>query len=629
MKRFIIYLLFSILTVCFISTSIYASTFFVEIRVVNTTANTYNYYPISSSINNSGLVSTGFISTDGLDIRVKDSNSISLPIMNTTHNILFVPSLVSPNSNSSYIWSVGNPKHIPGDANEDGVIDSLDLAYLERILNNSIPATTSSDTDLNGTVTIADLEMTDAIINGYLPTPTKFDPIIVSSTGGYIFVGDNPITEPAFAINPIWDIKINGYFNTTAGGGKYIIDKAAELSLFVSSTVSGTITADFAGQQLSFTGISSGIHTIEIYCDGTNYGMIIDIDKYNVHIEDYILNYQDVSTVTYYMSYNNGVVVPTNYTMRMCDFDNNGIVTVADRTILQNMIISNQRSVAISTQITNTVNSWYLFENNSTSYVNYYIEEVNYIEVQKYSPTTILSDSTTTITTGGGSGTINLTTSSRTVTGNSTNFTPYMIGGQIKGDIDGVYYSIESVQSTTSLTIITEYLETGGNILDYTLNYYPTAILIDLDGTQNGVITLGHNPTGATYVSAVIGQLTGTSSSSLNTNVISEANMPSGWFGLGAGSVNLPFYGDGTTWGFSKVASEIGWTVQSLYLVMMLATVSAVMFGVALFTGSTALTLGAGAITLGMAVSTTVASGWMVFVFLILGVGIWYLSRQG
>lgn len=111
---------------------------------------------------------------------------------------------------------------------------------------------------------------------------------------------------------------------------------------------------------------------------------------------------------------------------------------------------------------------------------------------------------------------------------------------------------------------------------------------------------------------------------------IQSAVMPSAWYGSGIGAANLPFYGhsDPDGWGFKKVADDTGISVQTLYLMMMLATVSAVMFGVALFTGSVFLTLGAGVITLGMAVSTTVASGWMVFVLIILGGGVWYLSRQ-
>ena len=156
-----------------------------------------------------------------------------------------------------------------------------------------------------------------------------------------------------------------------------------------------------------------------------------------------------------------------------------------------------------------------------------------------------------------------------------------------------------------------------------------------IPGSNNLVITWGTNPTGITITTGTpISYITYLSSIASDVaNTVMPATMPNSWYHV-QGETNskittLPFYGQTGTqgWGFAKVAEDTGIKVQTLYLMMMLATVSAVMFGVALFTGSTLLTLSIGVVTLGMAVSATVASGWMVFVLLIAGVSIWYLSR--
>jgi hypothetical protein len=109
-----------------------------------------------------------------------------------------------------------------------------------------------------------------------------------------------------------------------------------------------------------------------------------------------------------------------------------------------------------------------------------------------------------------------------------------MQGGQIKGDTDGVYYTIQSVNSATELTLNTAYNEIGGSGLSYTLDYYPTATLPNLQDFTNatdGTITFGTN------ISGVIGSGGGGSGGNLipplnpqfgatTTSAIDLANIP-------------------------------------------------------------------------------------------------------
>jgi hypothetical protein len=69
-------------------------------------------------------------------------------------------------------------------------------------------------------------------------TPVASMPIIVG-TGGYITVPDNAALEPANTFS----IVANGYFDTTAGAGKNIINKAGAMQAYVDPVTSGTIDA--------------------------------------------------------------------------------------------------------------------------------------------------------------------------------------------------------------------------------------------------------------------------------------------------------------------------------------------------------------------------------------------------
>jgi hypothetical protein len=131
---------------------------------------------------------------------------------------------------------------------------------------------------------------------------------------------------------------------------------------------------------------------------------------------------------------------------------------------------------------------------NATPYIYYFEETITIISEEPiiyelmYQPETILLTIEDTDT-----GTATFTNGSATVVGDATSWTANMMGGQIKDDTDGVYYTIQSVSSATSLTLTSVYTQTGEEGA-YTLNYYPTATLPDIDETQDGIITFGVNP---------------------------------------------------------------------------------------------------------------------------------------
>jgi hypothetical protein len=140
--------------------------------------------------------------------------------------------------------------------------------------------------------------------------------------------------------------------------------------------------------------------------------------------------------------------------------------------------------------IPSNTNTWYIDEGNVMPWVNYYTETVSGTEKLRFQPETILTNGTSSYT----SGTATFTTSSATVTGAATAWTQSMVGGTIKDNTDGIVYTIHSVESATSLTLSSPYVQTGGSGAAYTLTYYPTATLIDLDNGYNGTIYFGFNP---------------------------------------------------------------------------------------------------------------------------------------
>ena len=161
--------------------------------------------------------------------------------------------------------------------------------------------------------------------------------------------------------------------------------------------------------------------------------------------------------------------------------------------------------------------------------------------------------------------------------------------------------------------------------------YQPTTMisgttLPDREGTaQNGTITWGSN----SDLTVTIGSTTSLASTTSSTgagavaDTVSPATMPEDWYGEGATMGNLPFYEQ-----FSSAAVGMGMPTQSLYLMIMLGTASAVGLGVVLFTGSVLMAMIAAGFVISAGVGTSVLGWWMLFIFVVMAVGIMYLTRQ-
>jgi len=71
----------------------------------------------------------------------------------------------------------------------------------------------------------------------------------VPGYGGYVTTLDSASLEPGANFSAT----LSGYVDTTAGAGKYLLQKASALEVYVSPTVSGNITADILGVVSSTT----------------------------------------------------------------------------------------------------------------------------------------------------------------------------------------------------------------------------------------------------------------------------------------------------------------------------------------------------------------------------------------
>ena len=163
------------------------------------------------------------------------------------------------------------------------------------------------------------------------------------------------------------------------------------------------------------------------------------------------------------------------------------------------------------------------------------------------------------------------------------------------------------------------------------LHYHPATMLIgttvvDETNAYDGTITWGANPAGITVTIGAIESYAGTVSTigaDEIADTIYEATEPSGWFAAGPASTDLFFYDT-----FNSAATDLGVSTQTLYVIIILGLAAAIGASVFIFTGSLIFaTAGVGIVILG-GVSAGVLSVWMLFAFILLGVGVIYIARQ-
>lgn len=138
---------------------------------------------------------------------------------------------------------------------------------------------------------------------------------------------------------------------------------------------------------------------------------------------------------------------------------------------------------------------------------------------------------------------------------------------------------------------------------------------------HNGTITWGTNPAGITISLVPVSNQANLASS----GAIKPASMPNNWFAPGT---TPNFLTAELRQDFTSAASEMGMTEQTLYIMMILAISSAVIFGIILFTGSIMLGIAGGGMIMALGVNMGLVSGWMVFLFILLTIGIYYITHQ-
>lgn len=261
---------------------------------------------------------------------------------------------------------------------------------------------------------------------------------------------------------------------------------------------------------------------------------------------------------------------------------------------------------------------WYCMEDNSIPCMEFLKITVSGTEKLWFEPTSLLlgEDYST--------GTATFTNGSDQVTGSGTTWTTTMTGSAIWSETDLVGHVVESVEDATHLTLTANYSETGGAEHSYAM----TPRIPDRDtsdGIQDGAVTWGSNSSLTVTVGDTYSFASSTASIAEGgvADTMYQADQPGSWYGEGDSVADLPFYD-----AFNTAATNIGMPVQNLYLFVMLGTATALGVGTLVFTGSALIAVAVAAIVLGMGAGTTIISGWMVYTFIIMGIGILYLAKQ-
>jgi len=149
--------------------------------------------------------------------------------------------------------------------------------------------------------------------------------------------------------------------------------------------------------------------------------------------------------------------------------------------------------------------------------------------------------------------------------------------------------------------------------------------VVDRDGTGNGTINWGTNPSCITIrVGSILSNSIPPEGGGNGTMwTVPPGASLTGWFGGCANVANQPFYAT-----FLSAATEMGMPVCSLYIMMMLSVCAAVGLGTLVFTGGIMISGVSVAITMAAAANTSVVPFYLVVVFAVMAISIIYLSRQ-
>ena len=216
-------------------------------------------------------------------------------------------------------------------------------------------------------------------------------------------------------------------------------------------------------------------------------------------------------------------------------------------------------------------------------------------------------------------GTAAFTNGASTVVGTSTAWTSGMVGGLIWNNTDKVWCKILSVTDASHLVLTAAYGSTGGATAAYTM----TPLLPDTTGTYNGSITWGTPPSGLTTsvtgLQTIVTPTPPAGAATAPPTYLSPGSINAGFLGPTAATptepVGLPQYPL-----FHDAATSLGFTTFTLYGVMDLFLAVAIGAAVLILSGS-ALAGAAGVLVVMLIGVGSGALGWAYLILFILMAG--------
>lgn len=551
--------------------------YYLEFTVTDTGGTNRTNVPVLlSSIVGTNLVNTGYIDSDGLDTRLKESTTALEYMLSTTNGVMVIPTLTAYQTRTFRLYMDYAPDNtgFPIIVGESGYVTVTDAAALELGSNFEIEVSGYVDTTQVGS---AILHKPAAFKIYNYADGTIRAAILSSSSTAYYPDGVGDLTNITAVVNAathwgaVGDTDDNDYIRTQSTSYQQDLYTLTDISGVETKTItqvvvtfrinasnSGTTAyakplfkiggTVYEGTEQSVLGVTWGSKT-QTYTTSPATGVAwtpAEINSMQIGVE------LKTSNASYWAQCSQvfvtiDIVDYTHYVEATSITSDDMVVKVAaDGTNMKLYIdgVEKDSDALSGASVTDNANNWILFGGTSVPYVDYYKHTVGGTLIAKYQPASMLTSTT----------------------------------------------------------------------------------LPDLEGAaQNGTITWGANANLTVVVKGITAftSYVPSSGSDAIADTIKPATMPTSWYSDISDIADLPFYST-----FNDKATEMGMPTQTLYVMMMLGTAVAVGLGVLVFTGSVLVAVLVCGVTIAAGVNTGVLSGWMLFIYLIFGVGIMYLARQ-
>ena len=553
--------------------------YYFVINVQDTSGVTRTNVPVLTGVSGNALNSSGYMSANGLDAQAADGTSSSLGYM-------------------------------VGSADFPVVIDTL-------------PA--------NGTVPVW-------LYTGVSPAATSF-PFVVGN-GGFVTVTDNAALEPANNFS----IVASGYLNTTAGASENIVSKSGALQVYVDPSASGTIDAVNSAGIVISSFITTGNNVGNIV--GGAYQMLQNFTTSgsytisSIQIYDYA-NTGSQSTTNFYIyaasgSKPTGGILSSGSLASMTASAWNTITMSSYTLTAGNYVIVATMPAGSGSNYwdwANATGSGFYYSTDSGSTWN---SEGAYSGAYK-----IIANASVSVS-GISSGVHTITCSETTAAGGTLSLqvdsgTPSTITGA--GSVPDTANNW-IIDQNNVMPYVTSYVETVSGVEK--LKFQPNTIvsgttLVDLDGTQNGVITFGANSGITITYGGIVSQVTNggatAGGSGLSGFNVSPAGAPQSLLSNGSNltgaygnnstiwGVVASFMGSVQTAGQIPPQSQLGFVYLGCVLVLMLVLikngVQSMFFIVILIIAA-----------LGFGAGVGILAGWVAIIATIIMIGLLYSFKQ-